>query len=349
MLGWLRSLFGRRPKHVAPPRGPAVRAAAPAPAPAPAPPVAQLTTEDVVAAIGGLVGRTPDPDVVATLEQHILTELARSELVIPPFPSSVARVLELVARPDLDLNELVRVLHWEPSVVAEIVRVANSVAVRRGSFDDLRGALLALGMSEVGSIAAGVSARSLYQVGSRAELELFPERWLEVHRDALVVAFTSSWLAQARNLPRYDRVFLRSIIAGTAPMLALRALAVPLLDGRCAKPPAEEISAAVDAAREPAYALAIERWSLPPAVASVIDPASQTERTIVALTSSVVELRRHPYSAATAIAIRDHACALGLDAGWLKVLTQECDQATARVTEILAPTPTRAAGSPARR
>jgi HD-like signal output (HDOD) protein len=310
-----------------------------------------LTAEDVVSVIGSFVGRTPDPTVVATLEHHIHAELEKSAFVIPPFPSSVTRVLELIAKPDLDLNELVRVLHWEPSVVAEIVRVANSVAYKRGSFDDLRGALLALGMAEVGAIAAAVSARSLYEVGSRAEFELFPERWLDVHRDALVVAFTASWLAHARNLPRYDRVFLRSIIAGTAPMLALRALAVPLLDGRCAKPAAEEISAAVDAARDHAYAMAIERWQLPASVASVIDPASQLERTTVALVSSFVELRRHPYRTATALAVRDHACALGLDASWLKVLLRESDQATARVSEILTPaaaTPAKQASRPAR-
>jgi hypothetical protein len=293
--------------------------------------------------VGGTAGRTPEPAIVASLQQHILTELAKAELVIAPFPSSVARVLELVAKPALDLNELVRVLHWEPSVVAEIVRVANSVAFRRDGFDDLRGALVALGLSEVGSIVAGISARSLYEVGSRAELELFPERWVDVHRDALVVAFTASWLAQARKLPRYDRVFLRSIIAGTAPMLALRALAVPLLDGRCVKPAAEEISAAIDAVRDQAYAMAIQRWDLPPAIASVVDPASHTERTIVALTTGLVELRRHPDRAVTALTIRDHATALGLDAGWLKVLVQECTQATARVTEILAP-----AAAPAR-
>jgi hypothetical protein len=110
-----------------------------------------------------------------------------------------------------------------------------------------------------------------------------------------------------------------------------------LLDGRCAKAPPEEISAAVDAAREHAYSMAIQRWSLPPAVASVIDPASHIERTVVALTAGIVELRRHPYRAPTAQAIRDHASALGLDASWLKVLVHECDQATARVTEILAP------------
>lgn len=365
MFGRLRSLFARRSKHATPaptPKAPAATPAAPAAAKpgaptsatsaAPRTPAEPLTTEDVVAAVGGAVGRTPDPQVVGAMQDHILAELAKSEFVIPPFPASVARVLELIAKPALDLNELVRVLHWEPSVVAEIVRVANSVAFKRDGFDDLRGALLALGMAEVGSIVAAVSARSLYQVGSRVEFDLFPERWLDVHRDALVVAFTASWLAQARNVQRYDRVFLRSIIAGTAPMLALRALAVPLLDGRCAQPPPEEISAAVDAVREQAYAMAIQRWELPPAVASVVDPTSDTERTIVALIGALVELRRHPYRASAAVAIRDHAGALGLDAGWLKVAVGECDQATARVTEILAPpaaAPTKPAAAAAKR
>jgi HDOD domain len=343
MLAWFRSLFAPRRAAVhAPSR------ATPRAAPVAAPVEAPLTVEDTLAAIGGVAGSIPDPALVADLAERILAELASSDLAIPPFPSSAGRVLELVAQPALDLNELVRVLHWEPSVVAEIVRVANSCAYGRDGFDDLRGALIALGMTEVGSIAASVAARSLFEVGSRAELALFPERWHDVHRDALVVAFTASWLAQARNLPRYDRVFLRSVIAGTAPMLALRALAVQLLDGRCPRPAAEAISAAVDAVRAQAYDMAIVRWALPPSVASVVDPASQTERQIVELVTSIVELRRHPERVAVAVAACEHARALGLDARWLRVLVAECDTATERVTAILAPPagPARASGKP---
>lgn len=338
MLAWFRSLFAPRRVAVPPPSRPAPRRPVGESLQAP------LTIEDTLAAVGGVAGRVPDADTVAMLAERIVAELASSELAIPPFPSSAGRVLELVAQPALDLNELVRVLHWEPAVVAEIVRVANSVAFGRDGFDDLRGALIALGMAEVGSIAASVAARSLFEVGSRAELELFPERWHDVHRDALVVAFTASWLAQARNVPRYDRVFLRSVIAGTAPMLALRALAVQLLDGRCARPGGEEISAAVDAVRAQAYDMAIARWALPPSVASVVDPASHTERQVVELVTAVVELRRHPHRASAAIAICDHARALGLDAKWLRVLVAECDTATERVTAILAP-PTAAAAA----
>lgn len=332
MFGWLRSLFSRAPAAPRPPRPPVTTAV---------PTQRSLSLEDVLAVIGsGVAGRIPDPAVTTALEARILAELATaSELVIPPFPGSATRVLELVAKPDLDLNELVRALHWEPPVVAEIVRVASSVAVRRDGFDDLRGALLALGMSEVGSIAAAVSARSLFEVQSKAELSLFPERWLEVHRDALVVAFTASWLAQARNLPRYDRVFLRGVIAGTAPMLALRAIAVQLLDGRMTMPPPEELGAALDAARGQAFALAITRWALPPAVASVIDPAGRTEHAIVELITHLVELRRYPHRLATAETVRAHAAALGLDTKWLHVLIGECDNAAARVTAILAPPP----------
>jgi HD-like signal output (HDOD) protein len=345
MLGWLRTVFARRSKRAAAaPAKPAPVAAAPPRAAA----KPTVTAEDVVTTVGGATGRTPDPEVVAALEQCILSELSTSNFAIPPFPSSATRVLELVEKPDLDLNELVRALHWEPAIVAQIVRLASSVAVKRGGFDDLRGALLALGVTEVGSIAAAVSASSLYEVGSRAEFELFPDLWRGVHRDALVVAFTASWLAQARNVPRYDRVFLRSIIAGMAPMLGLRALAASLLDGRCARCPDEEVAMAVDAVRPQAYAMAIERWSLPPTVARVVDPASETERVIVELVTALIELRRHPYRAPAVLAIRDHACTLGLDANWLRVLVGECDKATQHVTEILAMAPAATKPAPSR-
>jgi HD-like signal output (HDOD) protein len=337
--GWFRSLFARPPARRAP------RAVTRPPVTTAVPTERTLSTDDVIAAVGAMAARVPDPAVVAAIEARILAEL-EAELVIPPFPASATRVLELVNKADLDLTELVRVLAWEPPVVAEIVRVASSVAVRRDGFDDLRGALIALGMAEVGSIAASVSARSLFELQARAELALFPDRWMAVHRDALIVAFTASWLAQARNLPRYDRVFLRGVIAGTAPMLALRALAVQLIDGRVAMPPAEELSAAIDLVRGRAFELALARWNLPPAVASVVDPASRTEHAIVELVTGLIALRRHPDRTVTALAVRDHARALGLDAKWLHVLVGECDAAAARVSAILAPPePLRATGS----
>jgi hypothetical protein len=68
-------------------------------------------------------------------------------------------------------------------------------------------------------------------------------------------------------------------------------------------------------------------------------------RVIVELVIALIELRRHPYCASAALAIRDHAGALGLDANWLRVLVGECDKATSHVTEILAPPP--AASKPA--
>jgi hypothetical protein len=43
--------------------------------------------------------------------------------------------------------------------------------------------------------------------------------------------------------------------------------------------------------------------------------------------------------ASAALAIRDHATTLGLDAKWLRVLVGECDTATGHVTEILSPPP----------
>src|SRR5262245_34314035 len=125
MLGWLRSLFGKRTRSAA---APPARAAAPA-TETPAAAKAALTAEDVVATVGGTAQRTPDPAVVAVLEQCILDELATSSFAIPPFPSSATRVLELVEKPDLDLNELVRALHWEPAIVAQIVPVASLVVV----------------------------------------------------------------------------------------------------------------------------------------------------------------------------------------------------------------------------
>jgi HD-like signal output (HDOD) protein len=353
MLSWLRGLFGRRS---------APRVSVPPPMATPSPGtaggVARLRAHrrTAAAALAGGTGagqpivdalsemlegplvEAPDADAVAALEARILDGVAAGGFGIPPFPSAAARVLELVQRPQLDLNELVRILHWEPAVVAEILVVANSAFHKRdAAVDDLRTAILSLGVQHVGAIATGVSARSLFEIDSRAEFDLFPDLWMGAYRETLVVAFAASWLAQGQRVPRYDRVFLRAVLTGTGRTIALRALAAQLLDGRLPEmPPAPVIAAAIDRVHERVAAVAIAGWALPPTITQSLDPSNQAERDIVALVSSLFELRRSPRQA-IADRTRELARAVGLDDGWLRVTVRECQETYQRVAATITP------------
>lgn len=353
MIGWLTRWIRRPPRARAvivagrqpagpparTPRGTAATLAALAlpTGPAALPP----DDQSLIAMLDLPIATGPDRAEVSEVEARIRGMVYDGKLEVPSFPAAAARVLEMVERTDLDINELVRVLHWDPAVVAEIVVTANSALFAGGApLDDLRSAVVMLGLQQVGSIAAAVSARALFEDQARAEYDLFPTLWQAAHTESLVVAFTSSWLAQALRQPRYDRVFLRAVIGGVGRTLALRALARQLLDGRCEQMPSlPVIAAAVDTMHREAAAMAIAGWSLPASVTRAVDPSNEIERSIVDLVATLVELRRDPTHVEAAARARAHAQRLGLDASWLRVILRECSESAARVAELVRSTP----------
>ena len=323
MLRWLRARFRRR-QHPAAIAAPIV----------PIRPATSITLDDLDEIVPEQRLVVLDPMEIAALETTLLEEVTYRKLALPPFPATAARVFELVEQPEVDLNKLVTALHWEPAIATEILRLANSAKFSRAT-DDLRSAVLTLGMAEVASIVAGVSAASLFEVESRFEYELFPELWTAAHRETLAEAFTASWLAQAKSVPRHDRVFLRTVLEGVARTLALRALAAMILEGKQALPAPEVIATAIDSIQPAVAEIVLARWSLPASVTSAIEPRAGTERAIVATVRSLVELRRTALRDQTAARFGVHARAINLDTRWLRVLVRELDDATARVSSML--------------
>lgn len=297
--------------------------------------MAEVSDDDVIALIAAPLAVVPEASAVAMVERLMRDELTSAAFDLPPFPGSAARVLELAERPDLDLNELVSALHWEPAVVAHVLAMASSVQYRGAPIDDLRTAVLQLGLAEVGAIAAAVASRSLYEAESRAEYELFPELWLEARRETLAVGFTAGWLAQARDVSRHDRVFLRAVFGGAGRAVALRALATQILTNKCPVPAPGVISSAVDGVHREARDLMFERWALPPSVVRVLDPNNAIEVGIVELVAALAELRRAPYRRDALMQVREHATRLGIEPGWLKMVLRELDDAMGRVNALL--------------
>ncbi len=277
----------------------------------------------------------PEPGAVAACEQRMRDELTSAAFDLPPFPGAAARVLELTERPQLDLNELVSALHWEPAVVAHVLAMASSVQYRGAPIDDLRTAVLQLGLAEVGAIAAAVASRSLYEAASHAEYDLFPEQWLAARRETLAVGFTAGWLAQARHVSRHDRVFLRAVFGGAGRAVALRALATQVISNGYALPAPSVIARAVDGVHREARDLMFERWALPPTVVRVLDPSNHIEVGIVELVAGLAELRRAPFGRDALLQVRAHSTRLGIEGGWLKTVLRELDEANGRVNALL--------------
>ncbi len=331
MLQWLRSKLTRRRPAVAPAPVPRKRATVP---PVPFVGRPMVTVDDVGELIPRRIVRVPDAGHVAALVDRVRRAAQTGAVELPAFPASSVRLVDLVESPTIDLNEVVRALHWEPAAVTEILRVASSVKLNRGTFDDLRSAVLALGTAEVGAIAVAVAARSLFEPESRATYDLFPGLWRSAHHEVLAVAFTASWLATARKLPRADRVFLRAIITQCGRMVALRVVAAEALAGRHPVALPTVIEAAIDELAPEVLEIALERWALPPSVTGVLDPSQIHERAIVELAMALAELRRAPYRIEVVERIRDRMNELELDASWLKVIMREHEDLTGRAAAM---------------
>lgn len=336
MLRWLGQWFRRRrrPKPVAAPavRPQTTRAI-------PVFPPSSITPDDLDIIIPPQEDLPVlDPLEIDALENTLLEEVTRRKLSLPPFPATAARVFELVEQPEVDLNKLVTALHWEPAIAAEILRLANSARFARAS-DDLRSAVLALGMAEVSSIVAGVTADSLFEVESKMEYELYPALWAAAYRESLAEAFTASWLAQWKSIARPDRVFLRTILEGVARALSLRALAGMILEGKQAMPAPEVITLAIDGIQPKVAEIVLARWSLPASIASAVDPSAEEERDIVTSVRTLVELKRSANRDPVAARFGILARRIRLDIKGLRGLARELDASGARVDAMLEGSP----------
>jgi len=82
---------------------------------------------------------------------------------LPPMPNVVARILELLSRPDCELTHLIEALSHDPALVARLIKVSNSSLY--GGYQDIGSvnqAILRLGMRTTRSVVVAASTRALF-------------------------------------------------------------------------------------------------------------------------------------------------------------------------------------------
>jgi len=89
---------------------------------------------------------------------------------IPAFPPIVLRLLDLLARDDVEIRELVALISSDPAFSAQILRVANSPLFGfRSRIDSLQSALVVLGLRRVRSFSLTVATANHMQTALRIE------------------------------------------------------------------------------------------------------------------------------------------------------------------------------------
>jgi HD-like signal output (HDOD) protein len=310
MLTFLHSLFRKQAAVIPRPPIPAV----PKPAlsePAPVPPAEPDPFDRVWALLQGTVAAPvaewteEDERQVAQLVPMVLAHFGRNHPGPTSFPALAVQIIDLLGDPDVDMNRLLKAISPDPAIALHVLRVANSTFYSRGAeVNDLRMAVMRIGLRGVGEIAAGVAGRSLFDLSLKAEYELFGERWNQLFQDTMAVAFGASQFAFEQSVGRADRAFLAGMFHDMGKSLALRSLAALAIQGQASGPIAPAV---VDEVLERVHVelgcSVIATWGLPPHLQElcarhhapqVADDLEHMELHVLRMVSGIHRLVRDP-------------------------------------------------------
>jgi len=96
------------------------------------------------------------PDVwsdVEALEQAVIERLEQGTLRVPPYPSVALALRQLVSQQNYGLDEVLKLISNDPSLVADVLRCANSAFFGRGTVTSLQQAVGRIGAQQVTRLA----------------------------------------------------------------------------------------------------------------------------------------------------------------------------------------------------
>jgi HD-like signal output (HDOD) protein len=200
--------------------------------------------------------------LAAMVKAHFAAERDSLEML----PSASLRILNLVARPDVEFAELTSAASQDPAISAAVLRVANSAsngAVSR-EVRTVREAVSRLGVVEVGRVAGAVSARALFSSKAKAEQAMFARRRSDLHLQAVTTAAGAAHLAMERPYGRSDLAYLGGILHDVGKSVALGSLSALVVAGRAPRelPPAV-LAAVLEQVHTEIGTEALRHWSLP--------------------------------------------------------------------------------------
>ncbi len=270
----------------------------------------------------GSEGRAnPHEALVHWLEAELIANPPNLGMV----PIVAIQAIEGLAKPDVDVSGVLRLVSRDPAMSAAILRSAGTVVYRMGAEPpDLRSALVRIGVREAGLIASVVAAEALFadKIKSR-----FDELLRRLYVNAMVCAFASSELAFEVRAGRPELAFLAGMFHDIGKPILVRCVAEAEHAGRCpANVTPEALAHAIEDLHVMSGLHALESWKLPPPLpqfclrhhdALVPREREFTELHVVRVVSSVLSLRQAA-AASSVDPLRDSALALGLDRNRLR-------------------------------
>lgn len=200
--------------------------------------------------------------VVERVRADIVQAIKTDSLVLPTLPEVALRVREVAEDPDADIAQLAKVIGNDAALSARIVRVANSPLLRASrNIEDLKTALMRLGIEYTCNIATGLAMQQMFQATS----DLVDSRLREVWSRSTEVAGISHVLCKHYTNLRPDQATLAGLVhqIGVLPILTYAEEHPSLLIDSLT------LDRVIDELRGPIGDMILQVWKFPPEIMHV--------------------------------------------------------------------------------
>ena len=200
--------------------------------------------------------------IVEKVRQEIIAAIKNDQLVLPTLPEVALKVREVADDPEATIETLTGVIGNDAALSARIIRVANSPLLRASrAIDDLRTALMRLGIQYTCNIATGLAMEQMFQATS----DLVDMRMREVWSRSSEVAGISHVLCRHYTRLRPDQATLAGLIhkIGVLPILTYAEDHPALLKDSLT------LDAVIDQLHAPVGDLILKTWGFPEELAHI--------------------------------------------------------------------------------
>jgi len=188
-----------------------------------------------------------EPTAEDRLTAWVKRSLERHPEALPVFPWVASKLLLLLERADVAVEQVEELACQDPVVSSQLLRAANS-ALLGGivPVDRVAQAVIRLGFKETRDVALTAACRALFDVEDRAERKIFPELWQALWHDALLVAYGGRLLAAEIDHGDAERVFAGGLFRNVGGLLVLKTVAAGVVRGRIHEPSPAALAATID-------------------------------------------------------------------------------------------------------
>jgi putative nucleotidyltransferase with HDIG domain len=255
--------------------------------------------------------------VTADLSRLFARQINERKLELPPMPATAAEVMSLSQQETTDAARLSAVIHRDPTIASNVLRVANSAAYAgQVQCASLQQAVSRLGMQLITEIATAVAVRGR-MFGNPACVELLKALW----QHSVLTAFFTKEIARQRRR-NVEIAFLCGLLHDVGKAVLLNGVDRVLGKGELAVPVPVLLSA-IDEQHLPAGGLLAHEWKLPDQVMEAMQwhhaPEQAPRFGDMAMTVALADRLAHLTApsilgeAATEDEIRQHPVLVGLN------------------------------------